>query len=984
MQSVFSKHMSTLHVKTIPSSLPFLKVLAEELVQRYGTGEALSSVLLLLPTRRACLTMREMFLEVNGGTPLLLPRIYPLGDIDTDVLMAPALYATTDAVIPEAISTQHRAMRLARFIYDRAQQDAVPLIASLEHALTLAESLSALMDDFARYRMPLDRLATLVDEEEFAEHWQITLDFLHVIIEQWPEEERRLGVRSMVACQDIMLFQLAHYWREHPPEHPVIAAGSTGSIPATAELLEVIACLAQGEVVLAGLDTRMDDVAWNAIGPTHPQYMLRQLLARMKLHPADVEALVGREGKRPEREELLRTVMLPPGVTHRWAEADHEVMKAGMDGVECVACYTQDHEAAAIALRMRQVLENPGHNAMYVTPDRALARRVSGMLSMYGIEVDDSSGRALTETAPAVFFQLIIECAALDAAPVPLLALLRHPLCRIGKNPAEIRRLSREIEVHLLRGLRPPGGLQGLYERAIVHEKVSPEAAQLLASLQRIMDKLLNHLTAFEKPELPFQDMLQEHIHVAEQLALSNDEKDDGLWESHEGHALHTMLSGLLAEAQVLGRVNAMSYAGVLSSMLAPVMYQPPYGGHPRLKILSPIEARLQLADVMILGGLNEGVWPSDTPADAWLNDRMRMQLGLPNADTHVGQSAHDMAMLCMAPEVMITRAVKAEGAPSIPSRFWLRLEAVIGEEAVQASGGPWAAWGRQLFSSKEFEPLEEPQPCVPAAYKPTTYYVTHIEKLMRDPYQFYAMKILELYPLEALDADLSVSEFGVAVHEALRRFYTRYPDTLPADALNILLQEGRETLQDHFHHVTVEAFWWPRFEVIAQACIHEDTVRRDAGMVRVESEKDIERPLRPEGRDISIRARVDRLEVYANGSQIIVDYKTGGIPNVADVKRGVACQLLLEAWILAGQPGELNIPEYWKLSGSDRHEMVQGLFGKTGSDDDYIASTQEGVANVLSYFMRPDARYLVCPDPNIAPEYNNFDHLERLREWMM
>ena len=69
---------------------------------------------------------------------------------------------------------------------------------------------------------------------------------------------------------------------------PVIAAGSTGSMPATAKFLHAIARLPQGAVVLPGLDTDLDEAAWNAIGGTrdaqgkmtalpssnHPQFAL--------------------------------------------------------------------------------------------------------------------------------------------------------------------------------------------------------------------------------------------------------------------------------------------------------------------------------------------------------------------------------------------------------------------------------------------------------------------------------------------------------------------------------------------------------------------------------------------------------------------------------------------------------------------------------------------------------------------------------------
>jgi ATP-dependent helicase/nuclease subunit B len=78
----------------------------------------------------------------------------------------------------------------------------------------------------------------------------------------------------------------------------VIAAGSTGSLPATAELLHTVACLPQGCVVLPGLDTDLDEESWQAMGEQHPQFGLRELLTSLGINRSDVRLCPALRGGR--------------------------------------------------------------------------------------------------------------------------------------------------------------------------------------------------------------------------------------------------------------------------------------------------------------------------------------------------------------------------------------------------------------------------------------------------------------------------------------------------------------------------------------------------------------------------------------------------------------------------------------------------------------------------------------------------------------
>lgn len=977
-------------VSTIPAGQAFAGKLAGDLMAAYGAQEALSRVLLLLPSRRACLAMREAFLQASGGAPVLLPRLEPLGDVDADLWMSAALYAGSAeeaATIPPVMPRAARVMKLAKLVhaFEKQGREGTKVAATMEHAVLLAEALAALLDECARERVPIDRLRQLVEIEEFARHWEISLRFLEIVLSYWPAVERQEGQVSAAARQDALLTRLASHWKEHPPEHPVIVAGTTGSIPATAELLAVIARLPQGEVVLPGLDVAMEEEVWRIIEPTHPQFVLKELLQRLGVERHEVA--VRGEDAHPARTALLREVMLPPDATDRWASLDMKKIEAGFSGMACVACDSQEQEAAAISLKLREVMESPHKTAMLVTPDRGLAKRVSRMLGRYGVAVDDSSGLRLPELTPAVFLRLVIECAASDGAPVALLSLLRHPFCALEEGAEELRRYSREIERCLLRGIRPPGGMAGMLETAQRHEHLSQGAKKLLQKVAEVLAPLLQALRLRQGKEVPFTQMLALHVRAAEALA-----GEGKLWAGHPGQKLSAAIAEIGCHATALGDIDPASYAGIMENLLGAVMYQPPYGGHPRLAIMSPMEARMQQADVVILGGLNEESWPAPAIADPWMNNTMRQAMGLPPAERAIGQSAHDIWMLAATAEVMITRARKRGNAPAIPSRWWLRLEAVAGREALEHSGRQWAIWGKALFSGDQTMPLLEPKVSPPLTARPTELWVTQVENLMRDPYRFYVSHILALRPLEALDAELAASDFGKVVHDTLEHFAQQYGENLPTNAQEKLEAIGKEKLMRHFHHTQAEAFWLPRLRRIAAWYVMEEETRRRNGLSRVIPEQVVSRSLEEAGRVYRLQARVDRREIYKDDTQIIIDYKTGQPPNLRDVKSGVACQLLLEAWMMSEKvpASHVGTPEYWKLTGSREAGRVTPLFGKsekektTGQEMHHLRETEEGLRRLLNYFSQADALYLIAPDPEIMPAYNEYEHIERRSEWSM
>ncbi len=978
---------------TVPLHVSFVDALAEGLLAGRVTALdpddplALSRLTMLLPTRRACRALGLAFLHAAPGQALLLPRIRPLGDIDEDEA---SIGDEADEALPDAVSPLERRLMLARLIQRLGETPggaALTGAGAVDQAARLASALASLFDEIQIARRDPKGLADLAPEE-YAAHWQQVLRFLSLITDNWPAILAEKGLMDPAARRNALLEALAERWAETPPAHPVIAAGSTGSVPATRDLLATVARLPQGVVVLPGLDTEADDATWKAIGPTHPQYALKGLLERIGVTRSEVAPWPGGEAAGTAatraRARLIADAMRPAETITAWRALPPPAPDALRD-MHRIDCASPQEEAGVIAIVMRRALETPGRTAALVTADRALARRVSAELRRWNIDVDDSAGEPLGETAPGAFLRLTARMIAEQAAPVPLLAALKHPLAAGGQAPATFRRSVRAMETAILRGPRPAPGFAGLRVALKEHD------AAIRPWLEGLEAAAAPFAALMARPEADARKLLQAHVEFAEWLAATDDEAGAArLWSGEAGAQAACFVAGLLEAAPALLPVAPAHYQALLDALMEDHVVRPPYGRHPRLQIWGPLEARLQHADCMILGGLNEGVWPPAAAGDPWMSRPMRADLGLPPPELRIGLSAHDFVQCCGAQEVYLTRARRIEGTPTIPARWLQRLDALLpsgseGAAALRTMEPVLLAWWAALDRPAEPPgPRPAPAPAPPVTARPRQLSVTKIETWIADPYSIYARDILRLKVLDPVDADPSAAERGSIIHQILDAFVREHPDTLPPDAEARLLALGRAQFEAAGARPGVLAFWWPRFERIAHWFLETEQTRRPAFQplaTEVEGALDLEAPAGP----FRLTAKADRIDRTDAGALEIIDYKTGSVPSKSHVKDGRNPQLALEAAIAAAggfadvDAAEVAALAYWKLSGAETAGEITAI----GDDASALAqAAADGLRALIARFDDPATPYRPVPRPALAPAWNDYAHLARHKEW--
>jgi ATP-dependent helicase/nuclease subunit B len=952
------------------------------LAEHAGDPLALADVLILVPTRRSVRALRDAFLRAAGGKPTLLPRLAPLGDLDESEWQVAAGDACALA-LPPAIEPAEREALLAHLVAAFIDDQGHPIAQSAAQALKLARELGRLLDELAIEGVSFSQLEGLV-EGNFASHWQRTLKFLAIVGEAWPKVLAERGQIDAIERRTQAIRAQAARWRDQPPATPVIAAGSTGSQPATRELLAAIALLPQGAVVLPGLDRDMDDASWRELGQSHPQFGLRELLSALSCQRGDVADWPGGGGS--ARPLLISELMRPAETSEAWSRPP----VSSLEHVTRADCTTPHQEALVIALALRESLKDEGRTAALITPDRALARRVAAELRRWNIDIDDSAGAPLADTPPATLLRALIAAVDDGFAPVALLGLLKHPLCTLGGDRAAVLDATRRLDRKCLRGLKPTSGMAAIHAQVEAARFGDPADRRAVQNLIDRLEAATTDLAGLMESGAAPDALLDATILAAERIAST-----EVLWAGDAGEALADALARLRAAWTGKAAIAGGEWPALFTAMLEPEIIRPTFGRHPRLAIWGPLEARLQRADLLVLGGLNEGTWPPAVETGPWINRPMRTALGLPQPERRIGLSAHDFAAALGAERVLLTRAEREGGAPTVPSRWLARLDALFGYEPGSAAPPPeyvqrgrrsYLAWADALDRPESYRPWPRPEPRPPLEARPTRLSVSSIEQWRRDPYGVYARLILGLEALDPLEAELGAADRGSALHDALDEFLRAHPSgLLPAEAIAEFEELGEKHLAALLIAPAERAFWWPRFQRLARWFVGTENARRAAGTRLLASETNGAIIVGPASRPLRIEARADRIDEIEPGGWEIIDYKTGRVPSPKELDGLFAPQLLLEA-AMAEQGGFDGIKgkaravhlSYWQANGLGNGGEVEEIKGS----EQLVPAMLALVAKMAEHFANPSTPYSALPWPEFIPHFNDYAHLERIAEW--
>ncbi len=913
-------------VYTIPSGAPFAKILAQTLWHEYADDLlALSDVQIYLPNRRSCRAVADAFLEISDGKATLLPQLTPLGDIDEDDLFdTDPFILDEDPYLTPAIHPLERQLLLTSLVA------AKPNIHGVAEAFALAGELARLIDKAHTESVDLKKIASIVPSE-LAEHWKQTQEFLEIVTDAWPKYLADNTLSDPAQRRNIAVEKKIAALRAKPPQHRVIAAGSTGSIPAVAKLLDVIARLPQGQVILSGF--HYDEKIWDAIDETHPHFYQKNLLARMELDPASVKPwpLPAEPHYLLAQRRKLADLALQPAAVFDLSDA-----KTDIEPPQFIAAEDTLHEAMIVALRLREILNDTGKTALVVTPDRLLAKRICDEMGRWGIALNDSAGETLDQK-PVGRFLLMLTAFGQNAAPMTAVtALLSHPLCRPSGDLDALKNFMRNK-------LLPPGGLAAWRsENALLAQaldNLAPLATNERKTLREWAEALIVAAEKFSPPET--------------------------LWHGDDGEAAAELLRDLMHQPKSAELpLDAFNFDRILRHILTQQVIRPRFGTHPRLRLLSPIEARLEHADHVILCGLNEGVWPAQPSPNPWLSRPMLAEMGFGSAERRIGQSALDFVNLFCCPNLTVTWSKKRDGAASPPSRWIQQIAAVLEKnDRILPESDPLYHYATQWDHPEKIQPRPAPEGA--SSRKPEKIRVTDVGKWKQDPYSYYAKRILGLKKTDPLDRRLEARDWGNAAHDILEKFFDsadRSPETYRAIC--------DETLRRYPLDPSLDADWRNRLAMIGEWLTTQNVTQS-------ETEADISYPFQSGDVKIMLQGRADRVDTTPEGL-IVIDYKTNTPPSNPKINSGEEPQLGLLGYLLENKRKQkIAGLGYIQLTGKKSEPAKINPIKDPGNA---MRAANDALAQLLADHYADGKPYPAVA--LAARKHDDYRHLKRTQEW--
>ena len=954
------------NIYNIPLSCSFWDSLAKIYLDKFKTDYLdLASALFLVPNRRACQSLIAAFIRTQGLKPTILPQIIPITEIDDDALFFNTFdVENVSSDIGSAISKEERLFLFTRMIMSKPADFGLKQI-SLAQALNLALNLADLIDNATNQGLSFDKLTDLVPEK-YAAHWQETLQLLKIITDFWPEILNERKAVDVAKLKNILLYRQADIWEKEKTPRTIVAAGITANFPAITRVLKVISNLQNGAIYFAGIDSFADNAYWQAIDEVHPQFELKELLSSLSLERSQIANICS--PKNPLRERFISEVMRPAVVSHNWQYLNPEILpEKSWQDIELIECHTQRDEALAIALKMREVLFIPEKTAALITYDRNLARRVSCELARFNIQIDDSAGIPLGLTPIGIFLRLLAEAADDLDSNTRLIALLKHPLCLYHSDAATCRDYVYKYELFLRQ------------KKHSSDDAISSFIADIKSKLQKF--SLLLHA-----PCISFDDILQAHLLLAEEFSTAKDATDKNiLWQGDAGKCAAQFFTKIMESASHLGTISGKDYLSLLCELMNKESVRRNYGTHPRLSILGPIEARLCHFDYVILGEINEGIWPKPAASDMWMSRPMKKDFGFSLPEKSIGILASDLCTFLASEHVILTRAERIDGVPMKKSRWLLRIETVLqaagtGIETLQHPD--FTSFTEKLDFPDKYISIGAPAPCPPVEARPRKLSASAVDLLVTDPYSVFAKYILHLYPLDDLDQSLDQRDYGTLIHGIIEDFNNLYPAQFPDKALELLILLGKKHF-DSFHlNQELFTFWWQKFINIAIAYIAQDN-REDVSSIRNEINGAIQYNL-PQG-VFTFTAKADRIDILKNNQINIIDYKTGAIPTKKQIMNGHALQLLLEG--LIAEKGQFESIDNFKLSQLTYWHLGETVSNKNlliidPKEDDVLNKCEEYLIRLVSTFDFPSTPYYSRPIPKYISKNKDYEHLARIKEW--
>lgn len=951
-----------MNIFNIASNFNFLEEVSDFASSISNGGLELSKITILLPSRRSCNELKRIFLNKSNGA-ILLPKIKAIGDIDYDDLLLKSLeyqdFSSLESFSSNTSRIKYKILLIQELLkWAKTIKDDLFSIINTEQICNLALELEKFLNEVVKFNLSLDNLNNIVDDE-YSEHWQKILKFLQIFGKKWDNFIEENNIISSLAFKTKMIEFNTKFFETNKPKNPIIIAGVNGSIKPVAELIKNLIKYDNCYLVFKGLDKFLTDEEWQNINVFHPQYYFKNLIDILEIDRKNIKNL--KENKENNLSKILSYSMLPYNFTYKWQDKLNLTEK-DFDNISKIECKNSFEELNIISYILKY---NQNHKSMAViTTNDNFAEQLEIMLNSLNLKCNNVFGNKISRTDVIKYLFLILNVIKSNFQILPLLSLLKHRFSLFNYTKNELNDLIFEFEEQL----RGKG------------ELTKDEIFEVIKENQKLTEffkNIINYLNITKNGN--FSEILKNHINIAENIASNNEIDAKEIFYNNEksGNEVLEFLNELVIETNDYNNVeNLNEYLSILNYLIAENSYSEKYSIHPTISIISPKEARLINFDLVIISNLNDGNFPTHISTDPWMSKSMRAKFGLNDKEEIIGDYAYDFVELLHNKEVILIRPLKDDGNPTAKSKYLMRLETFLECQNLKIQENSiWQEVFNNLNFIKNKKTINRPKPTPPLEKRPKVLYATKFEKLMKNPYDIYAEKVLKLKAKKDFQDDNIFATFGTAVHEALDNYIKNYEKLPEKELLEKLLKYGEESFNSNFANKITKELFFIRFKNIANWFIQEDEKIRNNGY-KIYSE--VKKEYYFEDLDFTIGGKIDRIEEKDNLLNI-VDYKTNTAPSTSDVYSAKKPQLSIEAVILKHAGDNINKLVYWEIKGKTKDNTKE----VKNNMDILIEKTENGLKELISYFNQYENSYIAtCYELEQNHTTSDYKHLSRVEEW--
>lgn len=946
-----------MNIFNIESNFNFLSNIADFAIEKSKDNLILSNFTILLPSRRSCNELKRVFLEKSKGA-VLLPKIKAIGDIDYDDLLLKQIDCEDCIDFSSNTSRVKYKILLIKELLKWSKSSNKDLFKNinLEQASSLALELEKFLNEVIKSNLNLDSLDEDIVDDEYSKHWQEILSFLQHFSKKWNIFIEENNIISTLSFKTKMIEFNAKFFEKNKPTNPIIIAGINGNVKAVSELIKNLVKHDNCYLIFKGLDKILTNEEWEKVNVFHPQYYFKNLLNYIKIERANVKN-IGLE----EQNKLglaLSYAMLPYFYTYKWQDK-LILSNKDLQNISKIECDNTFEELNVISYILKYHHNISDKTMAVITTDENFANKLEIGLHDFGLKVNNAFGNKISRTEFVKYLFLILDVIKSDFETIALLSLLKHRFSLFGYKKDELNGLILKLENDVLRG-QGNLGLKGILK------KISDE------NLKTFFTHIVNSLKFDENKT--FTDILKNHIKIAENIT---DNSDVFYKNTKNGDDVLNFFNELVVESEEYGEIKDINeYSYLLDYLIAENSYNEKYAIHPTISIISPQEARLINYDLVIVANMNDGSFPPHITTDPWMSKSMRKKFGLPEKEEIIGSYAYDFVELLNNKEVILTRALKEDGVPTTKSKYLMRLEAFLNCQNVKIYENTiWKNIFKELNSIKEKKNISRPKPTPPLEERPRELFATKIEKLINNPYDIYAEKILKLKRREDFYEDNVFAIFGKAVHEALENYIKNYEKLKDDKLFEKLIEYGKASFDKYFVNPITKELFFVRFTNIAKWFIEKDEKIRNSGY-EVHAER-IEK-YHFDDLNFTVGGIIDRIE-EKNGSVNIIDYKTGTAPNDSEVKSGKKPQLSIEALILTNQNKHVEKLAYWVIKGKNEEEIKE----IKADINNLVSKAEDGIRRLVAHFDEYEHSYIATSfDLRDVRRNKDYKQLSRVEEW--